>query len=231
MIERFMTKDLKKRSRSLPAIVALTSFLLLTVSLFLAPAENVHAAGPLGGDFQAKCESLGGISEHAMIDMGRHDFFYCSINGSGVNNSIGGETEAGAITQINEYIENSVAYHCRRTPGKTWNSTENRCEGIDPLVAGTECEVYFNWGAGTDQCPSIIDTARVIFNWVAIGVSTVVVIMVVIGAIQYMTAGGSQEQAKKGIEIIRNAILALVLYMIMWALLNFLVPGGSLFGP
>lgn len=75
----------------------------------------------------------------------------------------------------------------------------------------------------------ILCTVRLAFNWVAIGVSTIVVIMVVVGAIQYTTAGGSQEQAKKAIDIIRNAILALVLYMLMWAFLNFLIPGG-LFG-
>lgn len=72
----------------------------------------------------------------------------------------------------------------------------------------------------------IICTILLIFNWLAIGVGTVVVIMVIVGAIQYMTASGSQDQAKKGIKTIRNAIVALLLYLVMWALLNFLVPGG-----
>ena len=65
-----------------------------------------------------------------------------------------------------------------------------------------------------------------ILNWALVGVGTVVTIMVVIGGGIYMTAAGSQERAKQGIKIIRNALLGLVLYLIMLSALNFLVPGG-----
>jgi heme exporter protein D len=85
-----------------------------------------------------------------------------------------------------------------------------------------EVPTYFNWsGACTPQ--ELIIT---LFNWLAVGVGVIVIVFVVVGAIQYITAAGNQEQAKKAIERIRNAVLALGLYMIMWALLNFLVPGG-----
>jgi hypothetical protein len=88
------------------------------------------------------------------------------------------------------------------------------------------CKALFDWGYGTGQCPTITQTVTTIFNWAAIGVGVVVVIMVIVGAIQYTTAGGSQERSKKAIEIIRNAILALAFYLLMWAFLNWLVPGG-----
>jgi hypothetical protein len=67
-----------------------------------------------------------------------------------------------------------------------------------------------------------------IFNWLSVGVVVVVIIFVVVGAIQYMTGsqGGSGEKTSGGIGTIRNAILALGLYFIMWALVNYLVPGG-----
>jgi len=87
--------------------------------------------------------------------------------------------------------------------------------------------INFGWehcrGTGSIMC-----TITVIFNWLAIGVSAVVVIMIVVGAIQYMTGGkgGEDKKAKQGMTTIRNAIIALVLYMIMWAFLNFLLPGG-----
>jgi hypothetical protein len=69
-----------------------------------------------------------------------------------------------------------------------------------------------------------------IFNWASIGVVTVVIIFVVVGAIQYMAGskGGEDKKTAGGIATIRNAILALGLYLIMWSLLNYLLPGGIL---
>jgi hypothetical protein len=76
------------------------------------------------------------------------------------------------------------------------------------------------------KCPPITKLIVIILNWMLIGVGTVVIIFVVVGGIQYTTAAGNQESAKKGIEKIRNAVIALALYLVMLALLNFLVPGG-----
>jgi hypothetical protein len=92
-----------------------------------------------------------------------------------------------------------------------------------------ETDTFFQWGdcnASSDN--AIMDTIVTIFNWASIGVVTVVVIFVVVGAIQYMTgsSGGKDKETKSGLGTIRNAILALGLYFIMWTLLNYLVPGG-----
>ena len=84
---------------------------------------------------------------------------------------------------------------------------------------------YFNWGSG-----GIVGLLITILNWMAIGVSIAVVGGIIYGAIMYTTSGGNSEQAHKAIGIIRNAVIALILYFAMWALLNFLVPGG-LFKP
>ena len=90
-------------------------------------------------------------------------------------------------------------------------------------------DTFFNWGCENTDNP-IIDVIITIFNWLSIGVVTVVIIFVVVGAIQYMSAGGNSDNSKKAKDRIRNAIIALGLYLIMWALLNFLVPGGMLGG-
>ena len=49
---------------------------------------------------------------------------------------------------------------------------------------------------------------------------------IVYGSILYTTAADSTEQTKKAIEIIRNVILGLVAYGLMYIGLNFLIPGG-----
>ena len=95
---------------------------------------------------------------------------------------------------------------------------------MDKLAATCgNTETMFDWGCDKDP---IMDVIMSIFNWLSVGVGTVIIIFVVVGAMQYMTSAGNQDKAKKGIETIRNAIIALFLYFAMWSLINYLVPGG-----
>lgn len=65
-------------------------------------------------------------------------------------------------------------------------------------------------------------------NFLAAGVGLAVVAGIVFGAVTYATAAGSADQAKKGIGYITNAVIALLLFVFMYAIINFLVPGGLL---
>ena len=49
---------------------------------------------------------------------------------------------------------------------------------------------------------------------------------IVYGSILYTTAADSTEQTKKAIEVIRNVVIGLVAYGLMYMGLNFLIPGG-----
>jgi hypothetical protein len=42
----------------------------------------------------------------------------------------------------------------------------------------------------------------------------------------YATSAGDAGKAKSATEIIRNAFIALILYFLMWAFLQYIVPGG-----
>lgn len=93
------------------------------------------------------------------------------------------------------------------------------------LAAPDDCgtNTYFDWNCGGQGIVGLLIT---IVNWLAIGVAIAVVGGIIYGAILYTSSGGNPEQSKKGIDTIRNAIIALILYFAMWALINFLVPGG-----
>ena len=94
----------------------------------------------------------------------------------------------------------------------------------NPEYTCGETNTFFNWGCSGDD--AIMDLIMSIFNWLSVGVATVVIVFIVLGAIQYMTASGNQDKAKKAIQTIINAVIALFLYFAMWAFLNYLVPGG-----
>ncbi len=92
----------------------------------------------------------------------------------------------------------------------------------------TECGVntFFDWGCDNSGKEQITPVLITILNWLAVGVTLAVIGGIIYGAIMYTTSGGNSQQSQKAMGIIRNAFIALVMYFAMWALLNWLVPGG-----
>ena len=67
-----------------------------------------------------------------------------------------------------------------------------------------------------------------ILNFMALLVVPLSSIVIVIGGIQYATAGGNPEAVKSARARIFNGALALVCFILMWAVLQWLIPGGQL---
>lgn len=94
--------------------------------------------------------------------------------------------------------------------------------------------------AAADSCPkktnvipcvnggngSIWNLLTVFVNFLAAGVGVAVLIGIIFGAFLYASAGGSADQAKRGIGYVRNALIALLLFIFMYAIINFIIPGG-----
>ena len=97
---------------------------------------------------------------------------------------------------------------------------------VQPIFAATcgKTNTFFEWNCGNGD--PIVGLLLTITNWLAIGVIIAVIGGIIYGAILYTTSGGNKAQAEKAIGTIRSAIIALVLYFAMWALLNWLTPGG-----
>jgi len=63
-------------------------------------------------------------------------------------------------------------------------------------------------------------------NFLTVGVGVVVTIMIIIGGIQYASAGANPQQIQAAKSRISNAIIALLAYLFLFAFLQWLVPGG-----
>jgi len=59
-------------------------------------------------------------------------------------------------------------------------------------------------------------------------VGGVILLMLVVAGIQYITSVGDPTRVKAAKSRIQNAIIALVLFLMMFAIINFLIPGGVL---
>lgn len=81
---------------------------------------------------------------------------------------------------------------------------------------------------GCDSGNPIFGILLAVINFLAIGVGVAVAGGIVYGGLRYITSNGNSAQTQQAIHIIVNAVLGLVLFGFMYALLNYLVPGGAL---
>lgn len=89
--------------------------------------------------------------------------------------------------------------------------------------AGIKTDFFACDGDGIDAFGSIL---TIIILIVSIGVGIVAVGGLVYGAILYASAQDNQEQTKKAIKVVRSVIVGLLLYIFMFTIANWLVPGG-----
>lgn len=65
-----------------------------------------------------------------------------------------------------------------------------------------------------------------VINILTAGIGVAAVGGIIYGAVLYTTSGGSLDQVKKARQIIRDVIIGLAMYALMYAFLNYIVPGG-----
>lgn len=66
-----------------------------------------------------------------------------------------------------------------------------------------------------------------VINIMIAGVGVLALAGIVYGAVLYTSAGGNAEQVKKAMGIFTNVVIGIIAFGGMWALLNFLIPGGA----
>lgn len=93
--------------------------------------------------------------------------------------------------------------------------------------AGIKTDYFACEGDGIEAFGGIIS---IIIAIVSIGVGIVAVGGLVYGAVLYASAQDNQEQVKKAITIVRSVIIGLILYVFMFTIANWLVPGGIIGG-
>jgi len=89
-----------------------------------------------------------------------------------------------------------------------------------PLATGANCVDASKPGG------PIFAYLNMVIKFLSGAVGLVIVLMIVIGGIQYITSAGDPGRVKEAKTRITNAITGLVLFVLMFALLNFLIPGG-----
>jgi hypothetical protein len=124
------------------------------------------------------------------------------------------------------------------SPGGEGGGGGTTTTGGDPLInKDDKCPNGVRIGLpifGTANCVTndknnggaIIAYLKTVLQLLSIAASMVIILMLIVAGIQYITSIGDPGQIKAAKTRVTNAITALVLFLLMYAILSFLVPGG-----
>jgi hypothetical protein len=96
----------------------------------------------------------------------------------------------------------------------------------DPAATGGSGSCADANGHLTENCDLLTSYVKPFITFLTALVGLAVVISIVIGGIQYGQSGGDPSKITAAKNRIRNAIVALVTFLLLDAGLNFLIPGG-----
>lgn len=82
--------------------------------------------------------------------------------------------------------------------------------------------------ANISNCDLITNYVNPFVRFLSAFVGLAVTISIAWGGIEYAMSGGDPQKASQAKNRIRNAIIALITFFFLFALLNFLIPGGIL---
>jgi hypothetical protein len=192
-----------KRSRSI--LNAMLVFMLnsLTLAVILAVSPTTLAATP-----EERCAGVptaGGQQQECL------------------NNIAAQERCAGIPTtggQYQECLDNAAAQGAAAsTPTEVPKRVKNDCDG-DNIRAGLPRD-------HPDHC-GILDYLTLFIKFLSGLVGVIVVAMITVGGIQYTASADDPNAVNAAKKRIFNAIMALAIYFFIFAILQYLIPGGVL---
>ena len=99
---------------------------------------------------------------------------------------------------------------------------QNKCGGVDTSIISCEQS-----GDGKNiEDSGLCGILLMAVNILTAGVGVLALAGIVYGSVLYTSAGGNPEQIKKAKGIFMNVAIGVIAFAGMFALLNFLVPGG-----
>ena len=108
------------------------------------------------------------------------------------------------------------------------NQKEVKC-GDDQVAVGVSVDGVNCVDKGTTiENNVIVVWMSNIIKFLTVGIGLAATGGIVYGGFLYLTAQGNAGKAQKGVATIMNALIAILLYALMFAIINFIIPGGVL---
>ena len=207
-----MLQKLKRVSFVLSALAVVLSFGPVGIALAAQPPGTclIHINGVTPP--QQKCQDfIGDAAGHVDTDGNPLDYKMCYVVNGGSNGV--------------DYILSDCSGN--ETPVKSGAAGVPGCVGYGCDVNTDKAATSGNC-ADISQCDFIANYVDPFINFGAAGIGLAVAISLTIGAVQYGSSGGDPQRVTAAKNRIRNSIIALLAFLFLYAMLNFLIPGGLL---
>lgn len=178
----------------------------------------------------------GGISGHSGVATAATSGGTCNINEPPQTDATGAPISCscpkgyshpfgldGKTKITNECVQDKTASDC--PSGRIDNQDPTKCA---PL--GSDCSNPGGTAVPAQNClknSPLISDINAVVNFLAAAVGVVVIAVIIIGGIQYAMAGDNASATGEAKKRIINGLIALVVFIFMYAFLQWLIPGGA----
>lgn len=118
-----------------------------------------------------------------------------------------------------------ITYAAQVDPGGAGGTTGRSGSGSKPIEGCRDIKTSLI-ECKTDSGTPIMGIIIQLINFLAVGVGIAVVGGIIWGGMLYASSNGDPSKTKQGVTVIINAVVGLLLFMFMYAIINYLVPGG-----
>lgn len=148
--------------------------------------------------------------------------FYAGVASSDATNycaGYGGDTQKACVTGYDGKDNKDPDQVCKSYSGDDKTVCVNAWGYAARVDPATKC-------SSSDQCDLIGKYVNPIINVLAISFGLIATISIIAGAIQYTASEGDPQKSAAAKSRITNTIIAVVAFLLLFAFLEFLIPGG-----
>jgi hypothetical protein len=112
----------------------------------------------------------------------------------------------------------------------SYRATQNECETNGDTYLSVALDNGHNCIASSENLAEnpIFTYMKPIIRFLSVGVGLIIVGVIVVSGIMYITSSGDPQKIQSAKGLIIKAISGLLMYIFLWALLNYFIPGGVL---
>lgn len=121
-----------------------------------------------------------------------------------------------------------VGRNCPDDRGRGGRSGQSGQQGQQPGCGRGDSRVktIIDFGCNGANKNPIIDMAFALLRFLSFGVGIVVIASIVFAGIQYTTSEGNPEKSAQAKKRVQDSVMALIFYLFIFAIVQYLVPGG-----
>jgi hypothetical protein len=149
----------------------------------------------------------------------------CPTNSSGADSSTGSNPGRPGSTSLN-CLQGSSNPGCNQLNTTEFEGSYTCGRGEDAIKTSINLGCRGDNYPGSGDVNPIVDMAFALFRFLSVGVGLVVVGSIIWAGIQYSAARGNPQATEASMKRIMSSFGALLLYLFIFAIANFLVPGG-----